>query len=56
MKLLKQKADNRFAVANLTFADLKTIRDACKAFAAQGSQAAAKVAKELEAEMDNVEI
>ena len=56
MKLVKQNADNRYAVANLTFTDLKTIKDACKAFAAQGSKAAAKVAEELESEMDNVEI
>lgn len=56
MKLLKQKEENRFALANLNFTDIKTIKDACKFYGSQGSKAALELAAALETEMDQVEI
>ena len=56
MKLMKLKEKNQFGIAYLSFGDVKTIRDACKKYAEQGSAAAKKLAEELEEELNNVEV
>lgn len=54
MKIVKMKDGKNFGLANLSFTDLKTIKDACELFAGQGSAQAKKVFEEIEKEMENV--
>lgn len=53
---MKMKDGKNFGLANLSFTDLKTIKDACELFASQGSSHAQKILAELEKEMENVTI
>lgn len=48
MKLAQQPDKQNFSASEISFAELKTIRDACKAHAKGGSAAAAKIAAEIE--------
>ncbi|MCB1172412.1 MAG: hypothetical protein KDK39_02550 [Leptospiraceae bacterium] len=48
--------DNEFAIANLNFSELKTIKEACKLYARQGSQTAAQIADHIERAMENITI
>ena len=56
MKIVKMKDGKSFGLANVSFADLKTIKEACKLFAAQGSAQAKKVYDAIEKEMENVAV
>lgn len=55
MKLSKQE-DNSFNLEGLSFTQLKTIKDACKTYAKQGSKASGDIASEIEDMMDNITV
>lgn len=50
------KDGKNFGLADLSFADLKTIKDACEIFGKQGSAAGKKIHELLEKQMEQVEI
>lgn len=50
------KEDNQFAVAALSFTELKVIKDACKLFGDQGSQRAKEIAEHIERAMENISV
>ncbi|MCB1147255.1 MAG: hypothetical protein KDK38_10670 [Leptospiraceae bacterium] len=56
MKIVKQKQENMFALAGLSFTELKVIKDACELFGKQGSTQAEAIAKAINDEMNNVTI
>ena len=56
MKLVKMKGENQFAIAGISFAELKVIKEACKTMAGQGSDRARSLAEALGKEMEEVEI
>ena len=57
MQIVKMKKDNQFAIAGMSFSELKAIKDACAFYGQQGGFALAlKIAQELEKSMDEVEI
>jgi hypothetical protein len=56
MKIVKMKDGKNFGLANLSFTDLKTIKDACELFASQGSAHAKKLLASIEKEMENVTV
>lgn len=56
MQIVKMKQDNQFAIAGLSFSALKTIKDACALYGAQGSALAKQIADELEKRMEEVTI
>lgn len=56
MKIVKQKQENTFALAGLSFTELKVIKDACELFGKQGSPQAAKIGEEISSAMDNITI
>lgn len=53
MELAKTQ-DNTFDLKALTFIQLKTIKDACKAYAKQGSKSSGEIASEIEDMMDKM--
>ena len=48
--------ENEFAIAALDFTELKTIKDACKIYAKQGSIKAQEIADHIERAMENITI
>lgn len=56
MKIEKTGSNSVFDLKEVSFAQLKTIRDACLAFAKQGSSAAGAVAAEINKFMDNMTV
>lgn len=56
MKIVKMKQDKMFALAGLSFSEIKVIKDACEFFAQQGSNHAAKLAQQIDEEMGNMTI
>lgn len=56
MKIVKMKADNKFALAPLSFKDIKIIKEACKLYSTQGSPGAARIYQSIEKELENVEV
>lgn len=53
---MKMKNENQFAVALLTFAEVKAIKDACAEYGKKGSSAAKKISEELEKQMNELEV
>lgn len=45
-----------FNLTDLSFAELKTVRDACMAHAKGGSSAAAEIARQIQAAIENIAI
>ena len=56
MKIVKMKEDNQYALARLSFKDIKIIKEACKLYATQGSAGATNIFQSIEKELENVEI
>ena len=56
MKLIKLKEEKRFALAQLDFATLKVIRDACQEYGQKGSTRAAAIADELKKQLELIAI
>jgi hypothetical protein len=56
MKLVQNEDKQTFTATGLSFADVKTIRDALKAFAKGGSTQAIKLASEIESALDNMQV
>ena len=56
MKIVKLKNENQFALAPLSFSELKTVKDACREYAKQGSSAAKKIAEQMEKQMNEIEV
>lgn len=54
MKLIQEK--QQFTATEMSFGEVKTIRDALKAFAKGGSTQAAKMAAEIEAALANMQV
>ena len=51
---ISKTQDNTFELKALTFTQLKIIKDACKAYAKQGSKPAGDIASEIEEMMDEM--
>jgi hypothetical protein len=56
MKLAQNEDKQTFTAQELSFAEVKTLRDALKAFAKGGSTQAAKLATEIETALDNMQV
>ncbi len=56
MKIVQLKDSKKFALAGISFTELKTIKDACDLYARQGSRPAEKLAREIEQQMEEVSI
>ena len=56
MKVLHNKDNNTFVFAELSFKELKVIKDAIQALGKSGSAAAAQVAQIIEKAMENIAI
>ena len=56
MQIVPMKDNKQFAMAGLSFTDLKTIRDACALFGKQGSTAANELHQKIVSQMDNLTI
>lgn len=56
MKLVQNADKQTFTATELSFGEVKAIRDALKAFAKGGSAQAAKLAGEIEAALDNMQV
>lgn len=56
MKLAQQPDKQNFSATDISFSELKTIRDACKAHAKSGSAAAGKIAAEIETLLESAVI
>ncbi len=56
MQIIPMKDNKMFAMAGLSFADLKTIRDACGLFGQQGSAAAKELHQKIEKLMGEITI
>ena len=56
MKITPSEDKKTFSIEELTFADLKTIRDSCQSAAKGGLTQAATLAKDIEALMGNITI
>ncbi|MCB1325907.1 MAG: hypothetical protein H7A21_02370 [Spirochaetales bacterium] len=57
MKIMKMKGDKKeFAIASLTFTELKIIKDACELFGQQGSARAAEIFAEIDRQMNQITI
>lgn len=56
MKLTQQENKTLFTINDATFAEIKLVRDALKAFAKGGSTQAAKLAGEIEAGLDSMQV
>ncbi|AFM12627.1 hypothetical protein [Turneriella parva] len=56
MKLVQNADKQTFTANELSFAEVKTLRDALKAFAKGGSTQAAKLAAEIETALDNMQV
>jgi hypothetical protein len=56
MKLVQNDDKQTFTAQELSFGEVKTLRDALKAFAKNGSTQAAKLATEIEAALENMQV
>ncbi|GAB4427107.1 MAG: hypothetical protein OHK0011_08860 [Turneriella sp.] len=56
MKLVQNEDKQTFTATELSFGEVKAIRDALKAFAKGGSTQAAKLASEIETALDNMQV
>jgi hypothetical protein len=56
MKLVQNDDKLTFTAQELSFAEVKTLRDALKAFAKGGSTQAAKLAAEIETGLDSMQV
>ncbi|MBU42274.1 MAG: hypothetical protein CMN76_03565 [Spirochaetaceae bacterium] len=56
MRVVKMKDGKNFGVADLSFKDLKVIKDACALYGTQGSVHGKKIAEEIEKAMEKIEI
>ena len=56
MKLSQGQDKQSFSATEMNFSELKTIRDALKAHAKGGSAQAAKIAAEIEAALNNMQV
>lgn len=56
MKFVQQDDKVHFTFADLTFAEVKTLRDSLKAHAKGGSTQAAKLAAEIEAGLEQAQV
>ena len=56
MKLVQNADKHTFTASELSFGEVKTIRDALKAFAKGGSTQAAKMAAEIESALANMQV
>ncbi|MBL8035588.1 MAG: hypothetical protein JNJ69_17935 [Leptospiraceae bacterium] len=56
MKLVQNADKQTFTASELSFGEVKTIRDALKAFAKGGSTQAAKMAAEIESALANMQV
>ena len=56
MKFTQQEDKQFFSITELTFLDIKTIRDGLKHFASDGSAHSAKMAKEIEEQLANMDV
>lgn len=56
MQLAKMKEDNAFALLKLTFADLRTIKDACRLYGKQGSAQGTRLAEQIDEQMEQIAI
>lgn len=56
MKMIKMDQPNQFGLVDLSFLELKTIKDACLEYAKQGSSAALTLAKKINQEMNQMTI
>ncbi len=56
MKLSQGQDKQSFSATEMNFGELKTIRDALKAFAKGGSAQAAKLAAEIETALDSMQV
>ncbi|MDH5680257.1 MAG: hypothetical protein OEZ36_01620 [Spirochaetota bacterium] len=56
MQIVPMKDKKQFAMAGLSFADLKTIRDACALFGKQGSTTAKELHEKIVGLMDNLTV
>ena len=56
MKLKKMKEDKKFALTELSFSDLKAIKDSCLIIGKNGSPQALKIGAEIEKLMGNISI
>ncbi len=56
MKLVQNDDKQTFTAQELSFGEVKTLRDALKAFAKGGSAQAAKLATEIESALDNMQV
>lgn len=56
MEFTQQKSNQTFDLTDLSFLNVKTIRDSLKKFAVSGSSQAAKLAKEIEEKLATMDI
>lgn len=56
MKFVQEADKLHFTLNDLSFTDIKTLRDALKAFAKGGSTQAAKLVAEIEAGLDQAQV
>lgn len=56
MKLTQNDDKQTFTASELSFGEVKALRDALKAFAKSGSSQAAKLATEIETALDNMQV
>ncbi|MEQ8352137.1 MAG: hypothetical protein RH862_11675 [Leptospiraceae bacterium] len=56
MRIVKMKDGKNFGIADLSFKDLKVIKDACALYGTQGSVHGKKIAEEIEKAMEKIEI
>lgn len=56
MKFIQEADKLHFAFSELSFAEVKTLRDALKAYAKGGSTQAAKLAAEIEAGLEKAQV
>jgi len=56
MKIALMKDKKSFALAGLSFTELKIIKDSCDAYGRQGSAKAKEIAASLEKQMEEISI
>ena len=56
MKFIQEADKVHFAMSELSFAEVKTLRDALKGHAKGGSAPAAKLAAEIEAALEKIQV
>lgn len=56
MEFIQQEDKQFFTLSEMTFSEVKTIRDSLKSHAKNGSAQAGKIASEIEAMLDKMDI